>query len=76
MNTWEFYQTFPYLRSQLTTIQDVSRALRKLSSLNLFDLMIDTEPLIQDMIVQGVAEFLMDEKADEETRDHHVEDSL
>jgi len=63
MNTWEFYETHPHLRSKTTTIQELSEALRSLSSLNLFDLMIDTEPLIQDMIVAGVAEFLMDEKA-------------
>jgi hypothetical protein len=62
MNTWEFYEKNPLLRSKDATIQQICEALRKLSSLNLFDLMIDTEPLIQDMIVQGVAEFLMDEK--------------
>ena len=62
MNKEYFYKLNPKLKDKDATIQDISVALRVLSSWDLFLLMIDTEPLIQDMIVAGVAEFLMDEK--------------
>jgi len=62
MNTEDFYELNPELKGKEANIRDISVALRALSSWDLFLLMINTEPLIQDSIVSGVAEFLMDEK--------------
>lgn len=62
MNTFDFYEQYPKLKDKKATIQDISEALRDLSPWNLFDLMMETESLIQDSIVAGVAEYLMDEK--------------
>lgn len=55
MNTTDFYEKFPFLRSKNTTQRDIALVLSHLTAWNLFDLMMDTDSSILDTVVEGVA---------------------
>lgn len=61
MNKSDFFEQYPNLKNKNSTQRDFAEVLSQLPTLSLFDLMVDTDSLILDVVVESVAFCLLDE---------------
>jgi hypothetical protein len=62
LNTEEFYKRFPHLLSDNVCRHDILLCLEKLTPLDQFDLMVETDMNVLDNVRVSIAEYLLEER--------------